>query len=82
MTLRERAAAIATIAHPDRRETNGFVKSYAYDMLYLAVQEECKRCAKLVDLGCLGPPCCELGKSHARHCPQTLVAEIRKSGDL
>ena len=40
-----------------------------------------ERCVKIVDLGCLGPPCCELGKSHARHCPQTLVAEIRKRGD-
>ena len=46
-----------------------------------AVAAERDGCLKIVDLGCLGPPCCELGKSHARHCPQTLVAEIRKRGD-
>ncbi len=69
MTLRERAAAIATIAHPDRRETNGFVKSYSYDMLYLAVHEERKRCAELV----------------VRESPtlgQQLAAKIHETGDL
>ncbi len=47
-----------------------------------AVAAERDGCLKIVDLGCLGPPCCELGKSHARHCPQTLAAKIRKAGDL
>lgn len=41
-----------------------------------------ERCAKIVDVGCLGPPCCKRGESHARHCPQTLAAAICKSGDV
>ncbi len=51
-------------------------------MVRKVAKEAHERCAKLVDLGCLGPPCCELGKSHARHCPQTLSDKIRKAGDL
>ncbi len=71
-----------TIAPPQLVALTEDVVSLAKKHLDQAVASERDRCLKIVDLGCLGPPCCELGKSHARHCPQTMVAKIRQSGDL
>lgn len=49
MTIKDRAKSVAVVAHPDRGESNGFVQSFAYDMIYLAVQEERKWLRQALD---------------------------------